>query len=186
MQRSLSRYLGPARWLLAAACIVAAPASLAASAAPGLSLAALSGAWRDDGGQAFSLEQLGGRPVVVTMAYANCHRFCPMTMKQLSALQASADRAHRPVEFVVIGLDPIGDTPADWHHYRETRHLRRANWHFLTGTTDDVAATAHQLGFENTRMDEHLMHDTHVLLFNTRGTLASELDPDAHVLPATE
>jgi cytochrome oxidase Cu insertion factor (SCO1/SenC/PrrC family) len=178
------------RTLLARACLAVALAGGTAFAAPGVapgaSLGALPQSWRDDGGQPFSLAALGGRPVVVTMAYANCHRFCPMTMDRLRKLQATLDAEHRQADFVIVGLDPDDDDPATWHHYRRSHHLERGNWHFLSGAHDDVAAVAERLGFEFSKMDEHVMHDTHVLLFDTHGVLAGELPSDATGWPAVK
>ena len=134
-------------------------------------LAELPPAWRDDRGQPFDLRTLQGRAVVLTMAYATCHRVCPITMRRLQQLQRDFDRRGTSAEFLVIGYDPDSDDAAAWHQYRETRHLTRSNWHFLIGTRAAVAQTARQLGFEFWKYDEHVMHDTRVLYFDEHGTL---------------
>ena len=144
------------------------PARVCASAAQ---LAELPAAWRDDRGQAFDLRTLQGHAVVLTIAYATCHRVCPLTMRRLQRMQRDFDRRGTPAEFLVIGYDPDRDDAAAWHQYRETRHLTRSNWHFLTGTRAAVEQTARQLGFEFWKYDEHVMHDTRVLYFDEHGTL---------------
>ena len=134
-------------------------------------LAELPPAWRDDRGQPFDLRTLQGHAVVLTMAYATCHRVCPVTMRRLQQMQRDFDRRGTTVEFLVIGYDPDSDDAAAWHQYRETRHLTRSNWHFLIGTRAAVEQTARQLGFEFWKYDEHIMHDTRVLYFDEHGTL---------------
>ncbi|TLY61539.1 MAG: SCO family protein, partial [Gammaproteobacteria bacterium] len=122
-------------------------------------LAELPPAWRDDRGQLFDLRTLQGHAVVLTMAYASCHRVCPMTMSRLQQLQRYFDLRGTTAEFLVIGYDPDNDDAAAWHQYRETRHLTRSNWHFLVGTHAAVEQTARQLGFEFWKMDQHVVHD---------------------------
>lgn len=139
--------------------------------ASSIGLAGLPPAWLDDRGQPFDLRTLQGHAVVLTMAYATCHRVCPMTMRRLQQMQRDFDRRGTSAEFLVIGYDPDRDDAAAWHQYRETRHLTRSNWHFLVGPRAAVEQTARQLGFEFWKYDEHVMHDTRVLYFDEHGTL---------------
>src|ERR1700686_1652000 len=134
-------------------------------------LAELPPAWRDDRGQPFDLRTLQGRAVVLTMAYATCHRVCPLTMRRLERMQRDFDRRGTSAEFLVIGYDPDRDDAAARHPYRENPHPTRSNWHFLIGTRSPVEQTARQLGFEFWKYDEHVMHDTRVLYFDEHGTL---------------
>src|SRR2546429_97695 len=120
---------------------------------------------------AFDLRTLQGHAVVLTMAYATCHRVCPMTMRRLQQMQRDFDRRGSSAEFLVIGYDPERDDAAAWRQYRETRHLTRSNWHFLIGTRTAVEQAARRLGFEFWKYDEHVMHDTRILYFDERGTL---------------
>src|SRR5437016_3272951 len=140
-------------------------------------LAGLPGGWRDDRGQAFDLRTLQGHAVVLTMAYATCHRVCPTTMRRLQQMQREFDRRGTSTEFLVIGYDPERDDAAAWHQYRETRHLTRSNWHFLIGTRAAVEQTARQLGFEFWKMDQHVVHDSRILYFDEQGTLVGSDEP---------
>ncbi len=133
-------------------------------------LAEIASVWRDDRGQPFDLRALQGRPVVLTMAYASCHRVCPMTLNRLEQIQRDLDRIGATAEFLVFGYNPDGDDPAAWHQYRETRHLDRGNWHFLTGTRATVEQMARQLGFKFWRDGDHVMHDSRILYFDQSGT----------------
>ena len=136
-------------------------------------LAQLPGAWTDDSGQRFDLHGLEGHAVVLTMAYATCHRVCPMTIKRLQQVQREYDRRGTRAEFVVIGYDPDTDDAAAWRQYRQSRHLARSNWHFLIGAREAVEQTARQLGFEFWRYDQHVVHDSRILYFDERGTLVA-------------
>jgi protein SCO1/2 len=136
-------------------------------------LTTLPAEWRDDQGQPFDLHSLQGHVVILTMAYASCHRICPVSIGRLQQLQRDFDSRGANAEFVIIGYDPETDDSATWHQYRTTRRLTRSNWHFLVGTPPMVEQTAHQLGFGFWKYDAHVMHDLRILQFDERGTLVA-------------
>ncbi|MEA3139026.1 MAG: hypothetical protein QOK23_1195 [Gammaproteobacteria bacterium] len=142
-------------------------------------LAVLPPSWQEDSGKVLSLPDLSGRRVVLTMAYANCHRICPMTIEGLKRMQAFFDAKGTYAEFVVVGYDPENESPAAWRQYRRSHHLQRSNWHFITGSVVDTAKLARQLQFELWKYDEHVMHESRVLVFDAHGLLVRELGPDA-------
>jgi len=143
-------------------------------------LQSLPGPWVDDRGQPFDLHSLEGRRIVLTMAYASCHRLCPLTIKRLQELQREYDRHGQRAEFLVIGYDPNTDDAAAWHQYRRTRQLTRDNWHFLVGKQTAVEEVARRLGFPFWKYDEHVMHELRVVFFDERGVLVgSEQSPGA-------
>ncbi len=141
-----------------------------AAHADGASLGDLPQDWHDDASLNRPLTGLPGRRVVITMAYASCHRICPMTMVALEQMQRAADARGIAVDFVVIGYDPKNDSPAAWHRYRKSRGLVRGNWHFLTGTPAATRQLANQLGFPFWTMDDdHVMHESRAVLFDAQG-----------------
>ena len=156
--------------------LLAAVATLAAAAGhpdlPPVRLSDLPASWHDDLGRAFDLRSVQGQ-VVLTMAYATCHRVCPVTIRSLQQLQQDFDRRGLRAEFIVVGYDPDTDDAAAWHQYRRTRHLTRDNWHFLVGTRADVERIARQLGFEFWKMDDHVIHDLRIVRFDEHGTLVA-------------
>lgn len=142
----------------------------AARAAGGASLGQLPQGWRDDSARDLPLSALKGHRVVLTMAYATCHRICPMTLRELEHLQEVADARAERVDFVIVGYDPVNDSPAVWHRYRASRGLTRPNWHFLSGSTATTRALARQLGFPFWTMDDgHVMHESRAILFDSEG-----------------
>ena len=139
-------------------------------------LALLPQHWRDDQGKSMALTDLAGHRVVLTMAYADCHKICPMTIERLKQLQKQQDAQGESLDIVVVGYDPQTDDPAAWHHYRLHHKVMRPNWHFLTGSVKDTQQFANQLGFEFWKLDEHVMHDARVVAFSADGTFVGELD----------
>lgn len=165
------RARGPALLVLLGAVAAVAAAAPQQADIPPVRVGDLPSSWRDDLGRAFDLHSLQGRAVVLTMAYATCHRVCPVTIRNLQELQRDFDRRGVRAEFIVVGYDPDTDDPAAWHQYRRTRHLTRDNWHFLVGTRADVERIAHQLGFAFWKMDEHVIHDSRIVYFDEHGAL---------------
>jgi len=177
-RRTAARFVLVIGWLLSGACLPATNASPAPGLVGGIRLDMLPQGWRDDRNQAFALNDLAGRRVVLTMAYANCHRICPMTINALKDLQSSLDARGEQADFVIVGYDPDNEDAATWHQYRRSHHLPRANWHFLSGSHDDTEQLARQLGFSFWKYDEHVMHESRAVVFDARGLLTAEFGPD--------
>ena len=103
-------------WIAAGLASVLCAVAMAhgAGLAGGVRLAVLPQSWRDDSGRPISLAGLSGQRVVLTMAYANCHRICPATIEGLKRLQAALDAKGEQAEFVIVGYDPENE---DWDLY---------------------------------------------------------------------
>jgi protein SCO1/2 len=134
-----------------------------------VSLADLPQGWHDDRARDLPLTALLSHRVVLTMAYASCHRLCPTTMDDFKRMQSVVDARGEIVEFVIVGYDPKNDSPAVWHQYRLSRGLNRDNWHFLSGSQAATRQLAHQLGFPFWTYDEHVMHESRAVIFDTTG-----------------
>jgi cytochrome oxidase Cu insertion factor (SCO1/SenC/PrrC family) len=153
------------------------PAGTHARADTGVRLADLPKIWRDDDGREFPLARLQGQRVILTMAYTSCHDFCPATIALLRQVQRTLDSRGEQAQIVVVGYDPENDDPASWHRYRISRHLSRPNWHFLTGSPHDTERLARALGFDFWKYDEHVMHESRVLVFDSAGTQQAHFGP---------
>ncbi len=168
-------------WLMLVLPLAASPAALGTAL-----LGTLPPVWHDDRGQPFELRSLGGHAVMLTMAYASCHRICPVSIERLQQLQRDLDRRGASAEFVIIGYDPETDDAIAWHQYRVSRHLTRSNWHFLVGTPAMVEQAARQLGFGFWKYDTHVMHDLRIVHFDEHGTLIDAEDAGTRLSPQSK
>jgi len=134
------------------------------------------GPWQDDQSRAFQFEALRGTPTVLTLAYGACRRICATSVRVMTQLQTLSDQRHQRVNFVVVGLDPSRDRPADWAALREDRKLLRSNWYFLSGNDASTRRLANQIGIRYWRYGEHTMHDFGVVLLSHEGRLIGRLD----------
>jgi len=148
------------------------------SAQAGARLDLLPQSWRDDRGHELKLSELRGHRVILTMAYASCHYICPMTMDGLKRMQLALDARGERADIVVVGYDPQNDKPADWRQYRLNHRLDRDNWHFLSGPAEATEALARQLGFSFWKYDEHVMHESRALIFDSDGAVQTALGPE--------
>jgi protein SCO1 len=134
------------------------------------------GRWRDDQARSYSLQALRGTPTVLTMAYGACRRVCSTSLRLLEGLQAVADERRIALNFVVVGIDPTQDLPADWADYRAARKLNRTNWQFLSGDEDSVRQMANQLGVRYWRYGDHTLHDFKIVLLSADGRVVRGID----------
>ncbi len=145
------------------------------SAQAGARLDLLPQSWRDDRGHELRLSDLRGHRVILTMAYASCHYICPMTIDGLERMQRALDARGEHANIVIVGYDPQNDKPADWRRYRLNHRLDRDNWHFLSGPPEATEVLARQLGFSFWKYDEHVMHESRALIFDSNGAVQAAL-----------
>ncbi|HEX6081937.1 MAG TPA: SCO family protein [Methylomirabilota bacterium] len=117
-----------------------------------------------------SLDDLRGRPVVMTFVYASCHASCPILIDRLRALEARHRGAD--VAFVAVSLDPEHDTPATLAATADRWGLG-PRWHLLTGEPAAVhaLARAHRVQWAPLPNGE-IAHENVVLLIDRRSRLA--------------
>jgi cytochrome oxidase Cu insertion factor (SCO1/SenC/PrrC family) len=148
----------------------------ALAAAPAQDLYRTDGRWLDDGARPYRLESLHGSYTVLTMAYGACRRVCSTSLRVLQQVQVLADEHHLMLNFVVVGLDPDQDKPADWAELRRDRQLTRTNWRFLSGDEASTGRLAQRLGVHYWRYGEHTMHDFKIVLLSPEGQLVRSID----------
>lgn len=135
--------------------------------------------WIDDQGQSVSLAKWQGKPVVITMAYSTCRKFCPLTLVRLGEIQKLYDQRNIEAEFILISYDPISDTWQSWADYRKSHKLYRKNWHFLTGTPEDTKVISQMLGMDYWLYDDHVMHNFKIVRLGEHGDIEQALDWDS-------
>jgi protein SCO1/2 len=132
--------------------------------------------WLDEYSRPLSLRSLRGRSVVLTLAYGACRRVCSTSIRIMERLQALADVQGVALDFVVVGLDPSQDKPADWADFRAQRKNSRNNWHFLSGDPAAIRALTQRLGVNVWRIDSYWMHDFKIVLLSPQGLVLRTMD----------
>ena len=105
---------------------------------------------RDTQGQPFSISELRGKPLVVSMIYTSCHHICPTITRNLGDKIEVAHEALGKDAFniVTIGFDWRVDTPDRMREFESRLRLDGVpNWHFLATEAGVVDELSNNLGF---------------------------------------
>lgn len=86
-----------------------------------------------------------GQVVLVNFLSIRGHRDYPVTEHLARVAERLGDRLGRDVTICSITTDPEHDTPARLRELAEQYDAVKPGWHFLTTSTDDVAAVAKRL-----------------------------------------
>lgn len=150
-------------------------ADLGATPAPGFSLA-------DAGGATVSLASLRGHPVVLTFLYTHCPNECPLTAEKLrAAAQALGTHGAAQVRWVLVSVDPTGDTPARANAFLAAHHLS-GTAQYLLGTQAQLAPVwdafhiAVQPGGDAQAMVNGVNHTVGVFVLDAQGRERAYLD----------
>lgn len=148
----------------------AAPASRPLTAR---SLYQLDAIWTNDSGQPVSLAALRGRPVVLTMFFANCEYACPMLVADMHRVRdALPAEVRAQTQFVLVSFDSARDTPAVLHTYRTARGLDAA-WTLLRGDPAAVQELAMLLGVKfKSDARGQFSHSNVITILNAEGEIA--------------
>ncbi len=94
-----------------------------------------------------ALQDMRGRPLVLTFLYTSCTDVCPVLLHVLASAERSLNAVERDaVRFVGVTVDPRRDTPQRLKAYMKERGLDPARWMLLTGTTAEATRVANDYG----------------------------------------
>ena len=97
-----------------------------------------------------TLDQLRGKPLVVSMVFTSCYQICPMTTRHLSKMVEKARKALGEDSFnvAVIGFDTAVDTPDAMRFFAAKQGVSDKGWRLLSANEQTIAALAEDLGFQ--------------------------------------
>jgi protein SCO1/2 len=139
---------------------------------------ALETKWRDEVGQKVTLEAWKGRSYALTFVYTSCAGTCPLTTRKLKRLETALEKAGRPLELVVVSLDPAHDNPDALVAYRKRYQLENSKrWHILVGDDAQVRTLTMLLNFKYTTNPESgvILHDNTVFLIGPDGAVKTSM-----------
>jgi cytochrome oxidase Cu insertion factor (SCO1/SenC/PrrC family) len=131
--------------------------------------------WTDDRGERVALSRWRGTPLVIAAVYTSCVEICPLTVAKLRTIYRQLEQAGRRAEFVLVTLDPATDTQDRLQQFRRT-HKLPDTWHLLSGSRHDTDQLLELLEVHVMDMDDHLVHDSRITMFDAGGFRTAELD----------
>jgi protein SCO1/2 len=100
----------------------------------------------DQNGKPFQFYSLKGNYVFVSFLFSRCpnEKMCPMTITLTQAVQKQWQKLAPtvPLKFLIVTLDPKGDTPAVLKKYARTHHLDPKLYTLVTGDPKTLDAFA--------------------------------------------
>lgn len=116
-------------------------------------------------GEAISLSDLRGHPLVISLIYTSCYHTCPMLTSHLAKVVEVARDALGQGSFsvVTVGFDTAVDTPDRMRIFAAQRHIDDPDWYFLSGDAETVARLAQDVGFlfvSSPKGFDHLIQST--------------------------
>jgi protein SCO1/2 len=141
------------------------PVALPADAPlPGASLYHLDDAWTDHRGAPFTLGELRGGPVLVTMIYASCETACPVLVRDLArTYEALPAEARQHARVLVVSFDPERDAPERLAAYVAASGLEHPAWRFAVGEAHATRALAALLGVRYRPSGEGMFSHTNLI-----------------------
>ncbi len=104
----------------------------------------------DEKGRALSLNDLRGKPLVLSMIYTSCYQICPMTTRHLAKVVDKARDALGEDSFnvAVLGFDAYNDSPQAMTQFARKQGIDSRGWYLLSASPDTINALSKELGFE--------------------------------------
>ena len=148
---------------------------------------------RGTDGQSFELDNLRGKPLVISMIYTSCHHVCPTITKNLASAVEIAVEALGDETFsvVTVGFDWAVDTPDRMRLYASERRVDMPNWHFLAGDPESITALSEDIGFLYYPSAKGFDHLTQTTVLDADGVVyrqiyGVDLNPPSVVEPLKE
>jgi len=114
------------------------------------SLYQLESEWTDQDGKSFSLKDLEGKKIVLTMFFASCTYACPILVNDMKKIETVLKKEDKLsfYEFVLISIDPERDTSEKLKDFANKQNLDLKRWKLLSGKSDDIMELAAVTGFK--------------------------------------
>jgi protein SCO1/2 len=136
----------------------------------------------DQLGRHFTLDDLRGRPLIVTFISAHCDGVCPLIESQVAAAAQRQRSEHGNLRFLTISLDPERDTHADLVRIAHTFTADPSYWLIAGGDTASVHKLMREFGVETTRNKDGYAeaHTTFITVLDSDGRVAGTMLPRQH------
>lgn len=147
----------------------------------------LPGIWRTQDGEAISLEQLRGKPRVVTLGFTRCEYSCPRIFADMQRIESALGDDADAIGFIFFSIDPLHDTPAAMSKKMADLKMDPSRWTFLTAPDDPAREVAVVLDFKYQQVQDAFAHSNLIAVLDANGTLVHrEESLGADIAPTVE
>jgi protein SCO1 len=125
----------------------------------------------DHNSHALSMDDLRGKPLVLSLIYTSCYQICPMTIRNLATVVDKARDALGEDSFnvAVLGFDAYNDSPQTMIHFARKQGIDNRGWRLLSISPDTINALSEELGFEFYSSPNGFDHITQATVIDAEG-----------------
>ncbi|MDH3740016.1 MAG: SCO family protein [Hyphomicrobiales bacterium] len=131
----------------------------------------------DTQGRQVTLEQLRGKPVLISMVYTGCTDVCPAIIENLRPAIEIGQDALGADSFttITVGFDTRHDTPERMRSFARARGIDLPNWLFVSGDQQTVQRLADAVGFTITPSAGGFDHTAQVSIVDADGRIYQQI-----------
>jgi protein SCO1 len=128
-------------------------------------------------GTTLTLEQLRGRPVVLSLVYTSCYHVCSGLTLRLRETVKVARQALGPEAFsvVTVGFDVANDTPERMRAYARERGAVQPGWYFASTDAATIARLVQDVGFTYYASPKGYDHITQTTIVDPAGRVVLQV-----------
>lgn len=137
-------------------------------------------------GSTLSLEQLRGRPVVLSFVYTSCYYVCPsLTLRVRDTVRIARD-ALGPAAFsvVTVGFDAPRDTPQRMANFGRERGVGGPGWYLASADAATMDRLTRDAGFTYAPSPKGYDHITQTTLLDASGRIVLQVYGEDFAPPA--
>ena len=125
----------------------------------------------DDKSHALSMDDLRGKPLVLSLIYTSCYQICPMTTRHLAKVvdKARAALGEDSFNVAVLGFDAYNDSPQAMIHFARKQGIDNRGWRLLSASPDTIQALSKELGFKFYSSPNGFDHITQATVIDAEG-----------------
>jgi protein SCO1 len=131
----------------------------------------------DSQGDQFTLEQLRGRPAVLSLVYTSCYYVCSgLTLRLRDAVKIARDTlGEDSFSVVTIGFDTPNDTPERMRAFARERGVSIPGWRFASADAETMARLVRDVGFTYFPSPKGFDHVTQTTIIGADGRVALQV-----------
>lgn len=128
-------------------------------------------------GTPFTLEQLRGRPVVLSFIYTSCYYVCPsLTLRLRGTVKVARDAlGDAAFSVVTLGFDTPRDTPGRMATYARERGVGGPGWYLASADAATMARIARDAGFTFVPSPKGFDHITQTTILDASGRIVLQV-----------
>jgi protein SCO1/2 len=128
-------------------------------------------------GTPLTLEQLRGRPVVLSFVYTSCYYVCPsLTLRLRETVKVARDALGKEAFSVVtVGFDTPNDTPERMGAYARERGVGGPGWYVASADAATMARVVEDTGFTYYASPKGIDHITQTTILDPQGRIVLQV-----------